>query len=360
MGTAKIYCQELKLSLNIMRLPTIRDVAREAGVGIGTVSRVLNNSPQVSPDTRRRVLEAIQRLGFRPNQVARQLSRGARVRSLGVISPFMTDHSYMARLQGVQRALAEVDQHYDLIFYHVTTPERFQQRLLSFTKPGSIEALLVMVEDLTAEQREMLDEAGVVYVGINDHPVEEWPSVGADNVVGGELATDYLIRLGHRRIAYIGDEFPLPFGFSASEVRYAGYANAMARHGIPLNPDYVRLVKPGDREAAYSATQTLLRLPEPPTAIFSMSDVQALSSLAAIRDAGLNVPGDVSLMGFDDVEIAALIGLTTVRQHLEEAGYLAMKYLFNLLGDEADKVNVVPQLPPFEVVERQTTRSLIA
>jgi DNA-binding LacI/PurR family transcriptional regulator len=344
----------------MMRQPTIRDVAREAGVGIGTVSRVLNNSPQVSPETRGRVVEAIQRLGFRPNQVARQLSRGARVRSLGVISPFMTDHSYMARLQGVQRALAEVDQPYDLIFYHVTTPERFQQRLLSFTKPGSIEALLVMSEDLTTEQREMLEEAGVVYVGINDHPVEEWPSVGADNVVGGELATDYLIGLGHQRIAYIGDNFPLPFGFSASEARYTGYANAMQRHGLPITPDYVRLVKPGDREAAYTMTQTLLGLPQPPTAIFSMSDVQALGCLAAIRDAGLGVPGDVSVIGFDDVEIAGLIGLTTVRQHLEEAGYLAMDYLIKLLGDgplaASDAADTVPQLPAFKVIERQTTR----
>lgn len=343
-----------------MRLPTIRDVAREAGVGIGTVSRVLNNSPQVSPETRLRVLDSIQRLGFRPNQVARQLSRGARVRSLGVISPFMNDHSFMARLQGVQRALAEANQNYDLIFYHVTTPERFEQRLQSFTKPGSIEALLVMVEDLSAEQREMLDDAGVVYVGINDYPIDDWPSVGADNVVGGELATDYLIGLGHTRIAYIGDSFPLPFGFSASEARYTGYANALARHGIAINPDYVRLVAPGDRDAAYSATQALLSLPEPPTAIFSMSDVQALSSLAAIRDAGLSVPGDVSLIGFDDVEIAGLIGLTTVRQHLEEAGYLAMKYLLNLLGDailpNSEVPEAVPLLPAFQLIERQTTR----
>jgi DNA-binding LacI/PurR family transcriptional regulator len=343
-----------------MRLPTIRDVAREAGVGIGTVSRVLNNSPQVSPDTRLRVLDAIQHLGFRPNQVARQLSRGARVRSLGVISPFMTDHSYMARLQGVQRALTEIDQHYDLIFYHVTTPERLQERLLSFTKPGSVEALLVMVEDLTAEQREMLDEAGVVYVGINDRPVDEWPSVGADNVVGGELATDYLIGLGHRHIAFVGDEFPLPFGFSTSEVRYTGYANAMNRQSIPINPDYVRLGRHG-KDIAYSLTQELLHLAEPPTAIFCASDIQALGCLAAIRDAGLNVPGDISLIGFDDVEIASLIGLTTVRQHLELAGYLAMNYLFRLLDDSsieyASRLSRVPQLPPFEIVERQTTRA---
>lgn len=343
-----------------MRLPTIRDVAREAGVGVGTVSRVLNNSPQVSPETRERVLGAIQQLGFRPNQLARQLSRGARVRSLGVMSPFISDHSFVARLKGVQRALAASDQDYDLIFYHVTTPERFQQRLLAITDQGGVAGLLLMVLDPTPDQRDLLDEAGIVYVGINDYPTEEWASIGADNVLGGELATRFLLNLGHRRIAYVGDHFPLPHGFSASEVRYRGYARALFEHQIPLNSDYIQLGQPG-KDAAYELTQTLLRLPEPPTAIFSMSDIQALGCLAAIRDAGLNVPGDISLIGFDDVEISQLIGLTTIRQHLEEAGYLAMTYLLKLLGDTSipniDQWNTVPQLPPFEVIERQTTCS---
>ena len=104
----------------------------------------------------------------------------------------------------------------------------------------------------------------------------------------------------------------------------------------------------------------LLALTEPPTAIFSMSDVQALGCLAAIRDAGRSVPGDISLMGFDDVEISQLIGLTTVRQHLDEAGYLAMGYLFKLLGESAFDARLIemPVLPPFEIIERQTTRPL--
>ncbi len=343
----------------VMRLPTIRDVAREAGVGVGTVSRVLNNSPQVSPETRERVLETIQQLGFRPNQLARQLSRGTRVRSLGIISPFISDHSFVARLKGVQRALAASHQDYDLIFYHVTTAERFHQRLLAIIEQGSVEGLLLMVLDLLPDQRELLDEAGVVYVGINDYTTDAWPCIGADNVRGGELATRYLIEQGHRRIAYVGDHFPLRYGFSASEVRYQGYARALFEHQIPLNPDYVKLGQQG-KDAAYELTQTLVSLPEPPTAIFSMSDFQALGCLAAIRDAGLNVPGDISLIGFDDVEISQLIGLTTVRQHLEEAGYLAMTYLLKLLGDSSipniEQFTAVPELPPFVVIERQTTR----
>ena len=341
-----------------MRLPTIRDVAREADVGIGTVSRVLNNSPQVSPETRERVLQAIQQLGFRPNQLARQLSRGTRVRSLGVISPFISDHSFMARLKGVQRAMAESDQDYDLIFYHVTTPERVQQRLVTIAEQGSVEGLLFVVLEPTPQQRELLDEAGVVYVGVNDHRIEEWPSVGGDNIRGGEIATEYLLGLGHRRIAYVGDVFPLSHGFSASEVRYKGYARALYEHNVPLNPDYIQLGPHGE-DKAYDLTHGLLCLPQPPTAIFSMSDIQALGCLAAIRDAGLNVPGDISLMGFDDVEISQLIGLTTIRQHLEEAGYIAMQYLFRLLGDVSaagGRSGTLPDLPSFEVVERQTTR----
>ena len=292
-----------------MRLPTIRDVAREAGVGVGTVSRVLNNSPQVSAETRERVTAAIRRLGFRPNQLARQLSRGTRVRSLGVISPFLSDHSFMARLKGVQRAMIESERDYDLIFYHATTPQHFHRRLETLAEQGTIEGLLVIAQDLTLVQRQLLDDGGILYVGLQDHPTTEWPSMGLDNTVGGELATGYLLGLGHRRVAYVGDTFPLPDHFSASEVRYKGYAKALYDHSIPLNPDYVQLGPPG-RDAAYKLTMTLLALTEPPTAIFSMSDVQALGCLAAIRDAGFGVPGDISLIGFDDVEISQLIGLT--------------------------------------------------
>lgn len=346
-----------------MRLPTIRDVAREAGVGVGTVSRVLNNSPQVKPETRERVLDTIQQLGFRPNQLARQLSRGTRVRSLGVISPFISDHSFMARLKGVQRALAESDQDYDLVFYHVTTPERFEQRLLTILEQGSVEGLLLVVLEPTPQQRELLDETATVYVGINDHPIDDWPSVGSDNLIGGEAATRYLLELGHRRIAYVGDVFPKSHGFSASEIRYRGYAKALFEHNVPLNPDYVQMGDHG-KDAAYTLTRNLLEMDAPPTAIFSMSDIQALGCLAAIRDAGLNVPGDISLIGFDDIEISQMIGLTTIRQHLEEAGHLAMNYLLRLLSDPsmnvAEKLEAVPQLPPFEVVERQTTRPLAA
>jgi LacI family transcriptional regulator len=219
----------------------------------------------------------------------------------------------------------------------------------------------LIIAEPTLDERDMLVDAGITFVGIADHIETDWPCVGADNVDGGELATRYLIDLGHTRIAYVGDYFPLSYGFSTSEKRYEGYCRALEAAGIENNPDYVQLGQHG-RDVAYQLTLNLLELDEPPTAIFTMSDVQALGCLAAIRDAGLSVPNDISLIGFDDVASSRLIGLTTIRQHLEEVGYLAMMYLLKLMGDtmpnSIQNMTDVPIPPDFEVVERQTTRRL--
>jgi LacI family transcriptional regulator len=317
---------------------------------------VLNNSPQVSSETRERVLEAIRILDYRPNLLARQLSRGRRVHSIGIISPFVNDYSFSARLAGVQTALAESAYTYDLVFYAVSSPERFHQRLLAVAEHGPVEGLLIMAINLAPEQRALLWDAGLLFVGIGDHPMTDWPLVGGDNVCGGALAARYLIGLGHTRIAYIGDTFTAPYGFSTSEARYQGFTEALDAAGVGLPQDYVRLGTHG-REAAHSMAADLFALTAPPTAIFCMSDVQALGCLAAARDAGLRVPEDVSILGFDDVELSRLVGLSTVRQHLEQGGYLATRYLLSLL-DAGAALETVPALPPFEVVERQTTRRL--
>lgn len=343
--------------------PTIRDVAKQAGVGVGTVSRVLNNSPQVRPETRQRVLGAIRALGFRPNQLARQLSRGMPARSLGVVSPFITDHSFVARLKGVQEALSESLYDYDLVFYYIASPTHFWERLVNIVEQGTISGLLFVAMSLSKQETALLKEAGIPFAGINDHIISEYPAIGADNVAGGRLATEYLIELGHRKIAYIGDRFPMKYEyqFSSSEARYKGYVQALNAHNIPINPDYVQLGV-HEQDVAYHQTKNLLDMPDRPTAIFSMSDVQALGCLAAIRDANLHVPDDISLIGFDDVEVSRLLGLTTIRQHLEQGGYLGMQYLLYLLDDESISAQFTgdeaPLLPAFEVVERQTTRHI--
>lgn len=335
-----------------MRPPTIRDVAREAGVGIGTVSRVLNNSHQVTPETRERVLNAIQMLGFKPNPVARQLPRKTRVRNVGVVLPFLTDHSFVERLRGVQLALQSNSNTYELILYNISAPDHYDDLLTSIVQQGLVEGVVIFSLNLDSDQQTRLDDAGIAYVGTSDHCPNSYPCVGIDSVAGGFLVTKHLLELGHKRIAYIGDTFPSPYGFMTSIDRYAGYEQALAAHDIALNADYVRLGGYG-RDAAQVLTTELLNRPEPPTAIFAMSDIQAMGCMAAIREAGWRVPDDISVAGYDDIEISRYLGLTTVRQHLEASGQLAMNYLLFLLDDPGSEPTLT--LPAQELVVRDTT-----
>jgi LacI family transcriptional regulator len=333
--------------------PTIYDVAKTAGVGVGTVSRVLNNSTRVSPETQERVLSAIRLLGFRRSKVARQLSTGIHHRNVGAVLPFVTHPSFVERLRGVQLALRDLDNDFNLVLYNVTEPDRYHEQLLSIVEQAAVDGLLIATLNVSDEQRDLLMEAGIPFVTLSDACTGELNCISPDNIHGGYMATQHLLELGHRRVAYVGDEFPNAYGFPTSELRYKGYLSALNEYGVPFHSEYVCLGPHGEG-TAHRLTEHLLALPEPPTAIFAMSDIQAVGCILAIREAGLRVPEDISVIGFDDVQLSRYISLTTVRQHLEQSGYLGMQLLLNMLTTPD---NVVPrQLPPLELVVRATTQ----
>jgi DNA-binding LacI/PurR family transcriptional regulator len=202
----------------------------------------------------------------------------------------------------------------------------------------------------------LLEQSSVPFVTLSDLGGNELNCISQDNVDGGYLATQHLLELGHRRIAYVGDQFTVSYGFPAktSELRYKGYLSALEHYGIPCRSEYVCLGEHGE-ETAYKLTEQILRLPEPPTAIFAMSDLQAVGCLQAIYQAHLRVPEDIAVIGFDDVQFSRYVGLTTVRQHLELSGYLGMELLINMLTAPED---VAPRrLPPLELIVRATTQS---
>ncbi len=333
--------------------PTIYDVARTAGVGVGTVSRVLNNSTRVSPETQEKVLSAIRELGFRRSKVARQLSTGIQHRNIGAIMPFITHPSFVERLRGMQLALNHQDNDFNLVLYNVSEPDRYHEQLLSIIEQAAVDGLLIATLSVSDEQRELLTQAGIPFVTLGDACAGDFNCISPDNLRGGYLAAQHLLELGHRRVAYVGDEFPNAYGFPTGELRYKGYCSALKDYRVPYRSDYIRLGAHGE-DTAHTLTQQLLALPDIPTAIFAMSDIQAVGCILAIREAGLRVPEDISVIGFDDVQLSRYIGLTTIRQHLEQSGYLGMQVLLDMLMTP-DNVTL-RQLPPLELVVRGTTQ----
>lgn len=329
---------------------TIADVAATAGVGAGTVSRVINNSPRVSTATRQRVLAAIEMLDYRPNPLARGLSRG-RSQHLGSVVPFFTHASAVERLRGVVAALDGSP--YDLVLFNVESPVHRDQHFASLTRRDRADGLLIISLPPPVGSLRRLAEAGVPVV-LLDAGGEGVPAVVTDDVEGGRIATRHLLALGHERIAFIGDEPDNPFGFTSSRDRERGFVEAMDMAGAEIQPGYVRH-GPHVRSVARRLTEELLARRHPPTAIFAASDTQALGVLEAVRAAGLRVPDDISVVGFDDVEVSSYAGLTTVRQPLYESGLKAASLLLEALG--TGPLAPIQHELRLDLITRETTAS---
>jgi LacI family transcriptional regulator len=329
-----------------MRGATIAEVAAEAGVGIGTVSRVLNESPAVSDRTRRRVLDAIATLDYQPSAVARALSTG-RTGAIGVIAPFFTQPSVIERLSGVSRALTTAG--YELILFDVERAEQLGEFFNAGALRGRVDGLLsISLSPSPLAARRL--EAARLPVVLVDRGDERIPSITIDDEEGGRMAAEHLLALGHRRIAFLGDEEENAFGFDSSARRREGFEAALEAAGHPLAPE-LRIRRPHGRDIAQDAAAGLLALADPPTAIFASSDVQAIGVMKAARAEGVSVPDELSVLGFDDVEAAEYTSLTTIAQPLEESGALGAELLLRRMSGEA----VEPRELPLALVDRGST-----
>jgi DNA-binding LacI/PurR family transcriptional regulator len=327
----------------------IADVAAYAGVGIATVSRVLNGRTNVAEGTRGRVLEAIRALDYRPSSVARNLSL-KRTLVVGVVMPFLTEASPIERVRGIVTALAASP--YDLALFDVESADRQQRAFRLLADAHRTDGLLVLSLIPPDQEVRRLRAEGIPCVLV-DARHAALPSVVIDDVAGGELATRYLVELGHRRIAFIGDKPPDPFRFLSSRDRTVGYERALAAASIPVRPEYIR-EGTQNRHIARSIAEELLRLPERPSAVFAASDIQALGVLEAARALHISVPEELSVIGFDDIEIASYAGLTTVRQPLFDSGRRGAELLLRALVGEPPAARV--ETLPLDLVVRGTTR----
>ncbi|MEU5312777.1 substrate-binding domain-containing protein [Streptomyces sp. NPDC021562] len=314
--------------------PTLAVVAREAGVSVPTASKVVNGRDDVAPETRRRVTEALERLGY----VRRPRFDAAKAPALIDLVVHSLDSSWSgAVLHGVEEAAYEAGLEIvvsaGLSRTRAGHPER--DWLDKLTARGSSGVLFNLAE-LTRAQYAWLDHHRIPYVLID--PVHEPPSgtvsVGAANWQGGVTATEHLLALGHERIAVIAGSRRKMCGTA----RVAGYRSALASAGLRHRGEYVRHAG-FDEGTARHRMHELLDLPEPPTAVFVCSDLMALGAYSALAERGLRVPDDISVVGFDDLPEArwAAPALTTVRQPLAEMAATALRLLVRMMhGDRPE------------------------
>ncbi|MBN1484009.1 MAG: LacI family DNA-binding transcriptional regulator [Chloroflexia bacterium] len=330
---------------------TIRDVARAAGVSPGTVSRAINDSPLVNPDTCEHILQIVQEMGYRPNLMARRLSTGKTL-AIAVIVPFFTRPSVSERLNGAVSLLTE--SRYDLVIHNIETTEHYENCFVKIPDRNQADGVLIISLSPAEPEAAQLADADVPIVLIDaDHPaLNMLHRVTVDDVEGGRQATEHLVELGHRRIGFVGDIIENPFNFGSSRDRFLGYRQVLEEAGIPFRPEYYVENQHGRQEARESAHK-LLRLPQPPTAIFAASDTQAVGVLEAAMEAGLGVPGDLSIIGYDDIELADILQLTTIRQLLFESGRRGVELLLDALEDASKEP--VHEVLPTELVVRSTT-----
>jgi len=326
----------------------IAEVAATAGVGVGTVSRVINGSSHVRDGTRQRVLEVINRLGYRPSRLASSLALGS-TRAVAVLVPFLTRPSVAARLNGILGVLDA--EGYDCIVCNVETPEQRDRNLHNLADPHRVDGILVLSLPLRRHQAEAVMAAGVGLVLV-DSDCAGVPRVLVDNVAGGHLATAHLLDLGHRQVAFLGDITYKGMGFRSIPRRLAGYRRALAGAGITFRPDLVRRSRHSVDAAAEVATQ-LLGGRDPPTAVFAATDTLAMGVLAAAEALGLLVPRDLSVVGFDDIDVAAMVKLSTVRQPLQRSGEEGARKLCSVLRDLP--VRAMRTVLPLELVVRSST-----
>jgi len=332
---------------------TIKDVAKKANVSVATVSRVLNGSDKVTEETRDKVLAICDSLGYAPNLQAKGLKLG-RTHTIMAVLPFLTLPSIVERLRGLQESLA--DSGYDLVPFSVGTPEQRKKYVTSISSKSRTDGVLFISIPITEKQAERFKTQDIPVVLIDSyHP--DLKRVVVDNIAGGKMAVDHLIDLGHSKIGFISDHLINPLHFSSMKDRHEGYCQALKKSGIPLNPQYIQHGNHGRVEAKAMALK-LLQLPQPPTAIFSASDTQAIGVLDAAKELNIDVPEDLSVVGYDDIRDAGYLELTTIKQPLFEAGLAGGKSLLNIINDEDS--STLEKVLPVSLVVRNTTARILA
>jgi len=314
------------------RAVTIQDVAKTAGVSISTVSRVLNGKVDVASDTQERILAIIDELGYTSNLAARSM-RSRKKNLIGLVVPDIGFPYSIEIMKGINRAIAESN--FDLLVYTTGGIQKDgtitrEQHYVSLLNNSLTDGVIIVA----SAAGEFITDAPII--AVDPHVINpKYPSVQGTNYHGALDVMEYLLRLGHQRIAFIGGRS----GTGSAVRRLKGYQDGLSKAGIALDDD---LVVRGDfsTPTGHECALQLLSIEDPPTAIFAANDQSAIGVYQAADELGLQIPDDFSVVGFDNISEAKYLGLTTVDQFLADMGYAAVQMLIKMINDEPIDVHI--------------------
>ncbi|WP_202078533.1 catabolite control protein A [Caldalkalibacillus salinus] len=329
---------------------TIYDVAREAGVSMATVSRVVNGNPNVKPATRKKVMEAIQRLGYRPNAVARGLA-SKRTTTVGVIIPDISSHFYAELARGIED-IANMYK-YNIILCNSDQKMDKEIHLVNTLLEKQVDGLLFMGSQITEEHKQVFTTASVpIILSATRDTESELPSVNIDYYQATYDATTALIERGHKSIGYISGPLEDPL---AGQLRLEGHKKALADANIEWNESYLQI---GNYryDSGLNAMTHYLNMADRPTAVMAMSDEMAVGAIHSCQDNGVHIPEDIEIIGFDNTRLCTMVRptLSSVVQPMYDIGAVSMRLLTKYMNKE--KVDDHLVILPHRIEERGSTR----
>lgn len=327
---------------------TIYDVAREAGVSIATVSHVMNGKGKISRERREEILDIMQRLNYRPNAIASALA-GKKTYTLGLLVPDISNPFFAEIARSVEDHGHQLG--YSVIICSTDNQEEKVKRYVSLLRQKQVDGVIIGTGVSHGELLKPLQEHSLAIALIaRDNPALGASSVRVHDLEGGRLAAEHLLRLGHRRLAVLAEHERV----TSSNERVRGFVEAAASLGLGPSPDYMAACD-HKIEDGYRRAKAILELEEPPTALFCCNDLLAIGALQAIRELGLRVPEDCSVVSFDDTILARVTDppLTVIAQPMEQMGRLAVDLVVRNLSSHGEPPQRIV-LPPELVIRRST------
>lgn len=340
--------------------PTIKDIAKICGVGVSTVSRAINNHPDINPETKEKIMNTIKEYGYVPNNSARNLKR-VDAKAIAVLVKGISNPFFANMIKVIEKECKK--KHYYMELSHIESDEDEVDAALKVVKEKRLRGI-IFLGGLFSHSDEKLRKLTVPFVFSTAGSIpgniskKLYSNICVDDRKESARIVDYLIGLGHKKIAMVVAE---PNEQSIGKLRLDGYYEALQAHGIAINPNLVyqttNEVGHFSMENGYRTTKRLIESGEEFTAVYAMADVLAIGAIRALLESGLRVPEDVSVAGYDGIDVSGYISpsLTTIRQPVEDMAKNTVKLLFDIIAGKKEHQHITFE---GELLERESTKEI--